>query len=95
MIIDFKIFALKTYLTEARLSNKGLKTTIDQTAVSTTEESNVELDLNSETHNSADSYSKKDENHKESQNNNEEEVNKITLTDLEIKEKNLKLLNLL
>jgi hypothetical protein len=95
MIIDSKLPGFKSYLSENRLNNGGIKTTIDQSAVAPSEQNNVDLHLDDDTKNSQDSYKKKKEEHKESKEKNEEKVEKIIQSDAEIKGKNLKLLNLL
>ena len=95
MIIDSKLPGFKSYLSENRLNNGGIKTTIDQSAVAPSEQNNVDLHLDDDTKNSQDSYKKKKEEHKESKKKNEEKVEKIIQSDAEIKGKNLKLLNLL
>jgi len=95
MIIDSKLLGLKSYLSENRLNNGGIKTTIDQSAVAPSEQNNVDLHLDEETKNSQDPYKKKKEEHKESKEQAEEKVEKIVQSDADIKGKNLKLLNLL
>jgi hypothetical protein len=95
MIIDSKLPGFKSYLSENRLNNGGIKTTIDQSTVAPSEQNNVDLHLDDDTKNSQDSYKKKKEEHKESKEKNEEKVEKIIQSDAEIKGKNLKLLNLL
>lgn len=96
MIIDSKLPGFKSYLSENRLNNGGIKTTIDQSAVAPSEQNNVNLQLDNETKNSQDSYNKKKkEEQKESKEQTEEKVEQVVLSDNEIKDKNLKLLNLL
>ena len=95
MIIDSKLPGFKSYLSENRLNNGGIKTTIDQSAVAPSEQNNVNLKLDDESNNSQDSYKKKKEEQKESKEQTEEKVEKVVLSENEIKGKNLKLLNLL
>lgn len=95
MIIDPKLPGHKTYLNEYQLNNGGIKTTIDQAAIAPSEQNNVDLHLEDSTKNSHDSYKKKKEKKKESKKESKENIKKIILTDSEIKEKNLKLLNML
>lgn len=96
MIIDSKLPGFKSFLSENRLTNGGIKTTIDQAAVAPSEQNNVDLQLDDSTKNSQDSYNKKKkEEHKESEERSEDKVEKVLQSDTEIKEKNLKLLNLL
>lgn len=95
MIIDNKLTILKSYLSEGRLTNGGVKTFINQTAVSTSEQNNFDLELDDATPNSQDSYNKKKEEHKESKQETEEKEIKKTLSESENKIKILKLLNLI
>lgn len=95
MIIDSKLPGFKSYLSENRLNNGGIKTTIDQAAVAPSEQNNVDLQLDDSTKHSKDPYNKKKEEHKESKEQAEENVEKFVQSDTEIKDKNLKLLNLI
>lgn len=95
MIIDSKLPGFKSYLSEGRLGNGGIKTTIDQAAVSPSEQNNVDLQMDDNTNNSQDSYSKKKEEHKESKERPKEKKEPLVQNDSDIKDKNLKLLNLL
>lgn len=95
MIIDSKLPGFKSYMSENRLTNAGVKTTIDQSAVAPSEQNNVDLHLNDESHNSHDSYNKKKEKHQESKEEVVAQVEKIVESDEQVKDKNLKLLNLL
>lgn len=95
MIIDSKLPGFKTYLNENQLTNCGIKTTIDQAAIAPSEQNNVDLHLEDSPKNSHDSYNKKKEEKKESHKETEENVKKIVESDSEIREKNLKLLNMI
>lgn len=95
MIIDSKLPGFKSYMSENRLNNGGIKTTIDQSAVAPSEQNNVDMHLNDDSKNSLDSYNKKKEKQKESKEEVIEQVEQITHSDENIKDKNLKLLNLL
>lgn len=95
MIIDSKLPGLKNYLSENRLNNGGVKTSINHSAIAASEQNNVDLELKDSTHNSQDSYSsKKEENAKKDNSRKEEEkIEKVVVTEAEVKTKNLKLLN--
>lgn len=97
MIIDSKLPGFKSYLSEGRLSNAGIKTTIDQSAVAASEQNNVDLELKDNTKGSQDSYKKKkneeeQSHHKDGQ---KEQPKKQNPNEAEVKKRNLKLLNLL
>lgn len=94
MIIDSKLPGFKSYISDNRLTNGGIKTTIDQAAVAPSEQNNVDLELDDGTNNQ-DQYKKKKEEHKESKEHTEEKVEKIVQSNADVKGKNLKLLNLL
>lgn len=59
MNIDNKLPLFKNFMTESRLNNGGVKTSIDQSAVSSGEESNVDLNLQNESKNGQSNLNKK------------------------------------
>lgn len=94
MIIDSKLPGFKNYLSENRLSNGGVKTSIDQSAIAPNEQNNVDLELKDSTKNPNDPYNKKKEEDKKEQRKEEEEkIEKTVVSEVEVKAKNLKLLN--
>lgn len=94
--IDSKSSGFKSYLSENRLSNGGVKTSIDQSAVAPSEQNNVDLELKDSTKNTQDQYSQKKEKHEQDAHEEQEEKSeKIVATDAEVKSRNMKLLNLL
>lgn len=97
MIIDSKLPGFKSYLSDLRLSNNGVKTTIDQSAVAPSEQNNVDLELKDNTKSSQDSYKKKKDEKEFSKNNKdqEEKPKKQNTAEAEVKKRNLQLLNLL
>ena len=96
MIIDSKLPGFKSYLSENRLTNGGIKTTIDQAAVAPSEQNNVDLDLESSTKNSHDKNNhKKKKKDQTLEVRQEQKAEKTNETETDLKQKNLKLLNLL
>jgi len=96
MIIDSKLPGFKNYLSENRLTNGGIKTTIDQAAVAPSEQNNVDLDLESSTKNSHDKNNQKKKKKDETLEAKKEQKTEVTIeTEADQKKKNLKLLNLL
>ena len=96
MIIDSKLPGFKNYLSENRLTNGGIKTTIDQAAVAPSEQNNVDLDLESSTKNSHDKNNhKKKKKDQTLEVRQEQKAEKTNETETDLKQKNLKLLNLL
>jgi len=97
MIIDSKLPGFKSYLSENRLNNGGVKTTINQSAVAASEQNNVDLELKDDTNSSQDDYNKKKNEEEHSQNNDKqkEKPTKQLPNETEVKKRNLKLLNLL
>lgn len=98
MIIDSKLPGLKSYLSKNRLNNDGVKTSINQSAITPSEQKNLDLELKDSTKNSQESYKK----NKKEQSKNPEEQKKEkhkkhveTETEVETKKRNMKLLNLL
>lgn len=98
MNIDPKLAQFKSFLSENKLNNGGVKTTIDQSAVSAGENANVDLDLKGE----AESQKDKSKSKNNKKNKNDLLANK-NLTDKklpvqnanEVKAINMKLLNLI
>lgn len=96
MIIDSKLPAFKGYLSEGRLNNNALKTSIDQSAVASSEQNSVDLELKDSTKNSQDSYKEKKKNQSETpEEHKEEKLKRPVETEAEGKSRNMKLLNLL
>lgn len=96
MIIDSKLPGFKSYLSENRLNNDGVKTTIDQSAVAPSEQNNVDLELKDSTKHSHDNYNeKKKENPETPEEEKKEDAQKVVVSEAETKARNLKLLNLL
>jgi hypothetical protein len=96
MIIDSKLPGFKSYLSEGRLSNDALKTSIDQSAVAPSEQNNVDLELKDSTKNSQDNYKEKKKDQSENpEEQKEEKPKKHVETEAEAKSRNMKLLNLL
>ncbi len=97
MYLDTKLPQFKSFLSENKLNNGGVKTTIDQSAVSAGENANVDLNLNSETGSEADKKSKKKKKDELEillkKQKSEEKISAKSET--EIKSINMKLLNLL
>jgi hypothetical protein len=96
MIIDSKLPGFKNFLSENRLNNDGVKTSIDHSAVAASEQNNVDLELKDSTKNAQDSYKEKKKDQKQAKEEEKEEKPTIQIeTEAEIKSRNLKLLNLL
>lgn len=95
MIIDSKLPGFKNYLSENRLTNGGIKTTIDQAAVAPSEQNNVDLDLESSTKNAHDKNQKKKKKQETLEAKKEQKAEITIETEADQKKKNLKLLNLL
>lgn len=96
MIIDSKLPGFKSYLSENRLQNDSLKTSIDQAAVAPSEQNNIDLELTDSTNNPQDSYKKKKKEKKHSQEDKKEDKPERRIqTEAEEKSRNLKLLNLI
>lgn len=96
MIIDSKLPGFKSYLSENRLNNDGVKTSIDHSAVAASEQNNVDLELKDSTKNAQDSYKeKKKEQEHANEEKKEERPKKEIENEAEAKSRNLKLLNLL
>lgn len=96
MIIDSKLPGFKSYLSENRLNNDGVKTSIDHSAVAASEQNNVDLELKDSTKNAQDSYKeKKKEQEHANEEKKEEKPKKEIENEAEAKSRNLKLLNLL
>lgn len=95
MNIDNKLLNLKSYLSENRLGNTGVKTTLSDSAVAGTEKNNVDLNLDSDSKNPNDKSKKKQKNKESTAPQKEiKEVAQVK-SDVEIKQANLKKLNLL
>ncbi len=100
MIIDTKLPAFKSFMSESKLNNGGLKTTIDQSAVTGGEQTDVNLNLNSEEDSQESTNKKKESKQSEKENflftnkKEGEEVKKLRNPD-ETKALQLKLLNLI
>lgn len=96
MIIDSKLPGFKSYLSEGRLNNDALKTSINHSAVAPSEQNNVDLELKDSTKNSQDSYKEKKKDQSETPEEHKEEKPKRPVeTEAEGKSRNMKLLNLL
>jgi hypothetical protein len=96
MIIDSKLPGFKNFLSENRLNNDGVKTSIDHSAVAASEQNNVDLELKDSTKNAQDSYKEKKKDQEQAKEEEKEEKPTIQIeTEAEIKSRNLKLLNLL
>ncbi|MBC7712856.1 MAG: hypothetical protein H7177_05930 [Rhizobacter sp.] len=95
MNIDPKLSQFKSFLSENKLNNAGVKTTIDHSAVTAGENANVDLNLNSDDGQSQDKKSKKKKKKDLDflQKKANEDVN--VKSEAEVKALNLKLLNLL
>ncbi len=96
MYIDSKLSGFRSYLSENRLNNGGVKTSIDQSAVAPSEQNNVEMDMQLDEHGNPKNLSKKKK--KQNKNANEkssEEKIPEKKSDSDLKKHNLKLLNLL
>lgn len=95
MNIDNKLPMLKNFMSETRLNNAGIKTTLNESAVAASEQNNVDLDLQLDG-NGTDPKSKKKKKGK-----GEQKAQKSTAPELpkisseELKVTNLKKLNLL
>ncbi len=48
MIVDNKLFNLKNYLSDTRLNQASIKTTLHESAVTSTGKNNVDMSLNNE-----------------------------------------------
>lgn len=95
MNIDNKLPMLKNFMSETKLNNAGIKTTLNESAVAASEQNNVDLDLQLDG-SGQDSKSKKKKKGKtesKEQKNNVIELPKISAE--ELKATNLKKLNLL
>ena len=96
MNIDTKLPAFRSFMSENKLNNSGVKTTIDQSAVSAGEQANVDLNLNAEdAKNGNDKSKKKKKDTTETSKNYKSENNNPHKSDSEVKNLNMKLLNLL
>lgn len=96
MIIDSKLSGFKSYFSENRLNNGGVKTTINQSAVAPSEQNNVDTELNDSIKNSQDRpHEKKKEKRELVEEKKEEKTEKVVVSEAESKSRNLKLLNLL
>ena len=86
MNIDTKLQAFKSFLSENKLNHSGVKTTINHSAVSSGEQANVDLNMNSEEEKSGNGKSKKKKNNDLSflEENNTETV-EVKKNDTEIK----------
>lgn len=98
MNIDPKLSLFKSFMSDNKLNNGGVKTTIDQSAVSAGENANVDLDLKGE----ADSQKDQSKSQKNKKNTLDFITNKqLTAKELpvlnadEVKAINMKLLNLI
>ena len=91
MNIDNKMPLLKNFMTETKLSQSGLKSTINDSAVSSTEQNNVSLEMRDKNLNLAKEKFKK----KKKENDNDKEKNRKKPTPEEVKKTNeeLKTLN--
>lgn len=96
MNIDTKLPAFRSFMSETKLNNGGVKTTIDQSAVAAGEQANVDFNLNSEEGKKGNGKSKKKEKDKlDFLENKNPEVTEVKKNGTEVKTLNLKLLNLL
>lgn len=96
MYIDSKLSGFKNFLSENRLDNGGVKTSIDQSSIATSDQNNVQLDMQlDENGNPKDSSKKKKKQKKNSE--TADSVLKVISpkSDNDLKKHNLKLLNLL
>lgn len=96
MNIDTKLPAFKSFMSENKLNNGGVKTTIDQSAVAAGEQTDVSLNLNSEEEKNGRGNNKKKK--KDNKNSLEENKSKnlaVKKSDTDVKAMNMKLLNLL
>lgn len=95
MDIDNRLPGFRSFMSENKLNNGGVKTSIDQSAVAAGEQTDVGLNLNSEEEkNRNDKNKKKKKENQQSQKKNSESL-VLKKSDSEIKATNLKLLNLL
>jgi hypothetical protein len=95
MNIDEKLPAFKNSLSKNKLNNNGLKTSIDQSAVTAGEDANVDLNLSSDGHSSADAESKNKKDKKSTSEESKSLETDLKISDQELKAINLKLLNLI
>ena len=96
MNVDTKFPTFRSYMSDNKLNNGGVKTTINQSAVSAGEQTNVDLNLSSEEEKSESKKSKsKKKNKTDLQANKKENDILIKKSDAEVKSINMKLLNLL
>lgn len=96
MYIDSKLSGFRSYLSENRLSNAGVKTTIDQSAVAPSEQNNVEMDMQLDEHgNPRDPSKKKKKKNNGASSSSSQEIVLVKKSDSDLKKHNLKLLNLL
>lgn len=93
MNVDTKFPAFRSFLSENRLNNGGVKTTIDQSAVSAGEQANVDLNLNSEDgKNGNEKFQKNKKNNLDFLKDKKIPVVEVKKTDDEVKTINMKLL---
>ncbi len=96
MNVDTKFPAFRSFMSENKLNNGGVKTTIDQSAVAAGEQANVDLNLNSEEDKNGNGKSKKKKKNKlDFLDDKKEEKVEVKKSDAEVKAMNMKLLNLL
>ena len=93
MHIDQKLAGFKSFLSENRLNNGGVKTSIDQSAVASSQQNNVAMNLDDETKQGHEKAKKKKKEQAEALKKKADELPR--LNDADIKTRNLKLLNLI
>ncbi|AUN98389.1 hypothetical protein DOM21_09235 [Bacteriovorax stolpii] len=95
MNIDNKLLNLKSYLSENKLGKSGIKTTLNESAVAGSEKNNVDLNLDGDSKNPNEKSKKKQKNKEATTTQKETKEVAPVKSDAEIKQANLKKLNLL
>ena len=93
MNVDTKLPAFRSFMSENKLNNGGVKTTIDQSAVAAGEQANVDLNLNAEEEKAGNGKSKKKKKKVDFLTEKKEEVIEVKKSDSDVKALNMKLLN--
>lgn len=95
MHIDSKLAGFRSFLSENRLSNGGVKTSIDQSAVAPSEQNTVKLDMQLDEHGNPQDYKRKKKKQQKNSEKKEEQPQAEKKSESDLKKHNLKLLNLL
>lgn len=95
IIIDSKLPSYKSALSENNAQANTSKTSIDQSAIGNTEQTNVTLDMSEESTGEHERNDKKKQQHDEDKEDEQTKKDMPKLSNAQIKTRNLKLLNLI